>query len=224
MDRQLIVSEYRDILILHAAFAALCIAVLMIPLGISLGVRLFVLVFIYNLAVPGIGTLLGHEDWVDLQLFLLPLGFFILIAESLFCNQLGILQYPEDGFLKIGSVSAYMALMWVIPLFIIVFIGQQVKIHYSQMTSLTAVAALSLLIFGVSEQIMWVLPVGVWNVKRIWYFLLPEMFLSISTYACYGVVQYKSILTKMSLAFVTMLFYFSNVVFFYFLVEKVAGF
>ncbi|WP_414587517.1 hypothetical protein [Scytonema sp. PCC 10023] len=62
MNKELIENKERDILILHIAFTVLSMVMLMVPLGQPIGIRLFALVVIYNLAIPGIGLWLEHND------------------------------------------------------------------------------------------------------------------------------------------------------------------
>ncbi|MEI2583708.1 DUF6989 domain-containing protein [Scytonema sp. PRP1] len=226
MDRQLIENKERNILILHIAFAALCVVILMVPLGLPIGIRLFALVVIYNLAIPGIGLWLKHNDWVDLWLFVFPFSLFMVLPDWFLCSGLGVLVYPEDSFIKIGPIPVYMAFMWTIPLILIILAGKQVQKHISQRTAYICVATVSLLIFGVAEQTMWALPS--WSSQNVmiinhWavYLVIPEMLLGLSAYIAYEKIKYKTILKKAMTAFLIMLLFWFNLVFFYFFVEKV---
>jgi hypothetical protein len=134
--------------------------------------------------------------------------------------------FPEDGLFKIGTVSGYMAGLWVIPLFLIVFIGQQLQERYSRKTSYVSVAAMSLLIFGLSEQLMWMLQS--WYAQEVvmighiaLYIIVPEIILGLSTYYFYHQIREKNFWFKIPLAFIVMILYLGNAVFFYFLIEKV---
>lgn len=226
MNGKLIENKERDILIFHVAFAVLCMVMLMIPLGLSIDIRLFALVVIYNLAISGTGLWLGHNDWVDLWLFVFPLSFFMVLPDWFLSSQLGVMAFPKDSFLKIGSVPAYLPLMWPIPLFLIIFIGQRVQKYSSRVAAYISVAAVSLLIFGVAEQTMWALPS--WSAQNVtvfnhWavYLVIPEMLLGLSAYIAYQSIKYKNLFTKAITAFSIMILWWFNVVFFYVLTEKV---
>jgi len=135
--------------------------------------------------------------------------------------------FPEDGFIKIGSVSAYMAGLWAIPIFIIIFIGKRFEERASRTMAFVFVAILSLIIFGLSEMTMWSLQS--WHAQNVTtifdhlalYIMIPEVILGLSSYYFYEIVREKSHWLKIPATFTVMLLYLGSAAFFYFLIEKI---
>ena len=91
---------------------------------------------------------------------------------------------------------------------------------------LTAVAIMSLLIFGGSEATLWMLDswsavnlVGLIGNVAI-YILIPEIILGLSTYICFMFLRDKSVWLRLLAAFGIMVFYIGNASFFYFIIER----
>ena len=57
-----------DFFLLHLSFGVICVIVLAIDF-FSVGLRLFVLVTLYNIAVPLLGKWRGYLEWIDLWIF-----------------------------------------------------------------------------------------------------------------------------------------------------------
>jgi len=140
--------------------------------------------------------------------------------------ELNVLVFPEDGLFKIGTVSGYMAGLWVIPLFLILFIGQRLQERYSKRISYLLVVLMSLLIFGLSEQLMWMLQS--WYAQNVLmighialYIILPELILGLSTYYFYEMLKERNHWYKIPTAFIVMILYLGSAIFFYFLIERV---
>jgi len=222
------IRKDKDFILFHFGFSILCIIVLLLNF-IPIGYKLFFLVVIYNIIVPIIGKIRNHIDWIDLWVFLLPLSIFQIFPDWFLSDQLDVLFFPEDGFPKIGSVSGYMAGLWVIPLFIIVYVGLRIKDIRSKSISITTVAVLSLLIFGISEETIWMLP-G-WQAQNVFmvdhiavYILIPEIILGLSAFLGYELSRTRSFLFKVMITFLIMLLYTGSASFFYFLIEKILVF
>ena len=115
-------KEEKDALIVHLLFAIICIPILLIP--ISIGLQLFILVTIYNLLIPLFAFWRGYNEWIKLWLFVFMLSVFFIWPDWILADQLGTIAFPpNDGILHIGAVSAYMAGLWAIPFFAIVFMN-----------------------------------------------------------------------------------------------------
>jgi len=119
-----------------------------------------------------------------------------------------------------------MAGLWVIPLFLIIFIGLRIQKRYSRKIVYLNIGVLSFLIFGLAEQTMWML--HSWHAQNVimighiaLYIIIPEIILGISTYFGYELLQEKKQLFKIPVTFVIMLLYLGSVTFFYFLLEQV---
>ncbi len=215
-------QEEFDILIIHVLFALLCGIVLLIP--ISLGFRLTILIALYIIAIPIISTFRGYTEWRNIWFFSLILSLFQFFPDWFLSAQLDILVFPEDGFLRIGTVSVYMAGLWTIPLFMIIFLGNRTEKRISRNYSYPIVAIASLLIFGLSEQFLAIS----WHAQNVTmisniaiYIIIPEILLGITTYWMYLQTKEKSLPEKISGAFLIMIIYLGNASFFYFLIEKI---
>ncbi|MFX0082792.1 MAG: DUF6989 domain-containing protein [Candidatus Hodarchaeota archaeon] len=216
----------KDAILTHLAFIISCIVVLLIPFGIEIGIKLFILVIIYNILILSVGIWQKHKNWLNIWFFTLFISFFQIWPDWVLSAELDILVFPEDGSFKIGTVSGYMAGLWVIPLFLILFIAQQLQERYSRKVSYIFVILLSLLIFGLAEQSMWMLQS--WYAQNVvmighiaLYIIVPEIILGLSTYYSYELVKEKKHWYKIPLAYIVMILYLGSAVFFYFLIEQV---
>lgn len=216
----------KDFLIIHLIFVALCILILLIPISGSMGIKLFILVAIYNIIIPLFAYLRNHTEWINMWLFVFILSIFQVWPDWFLSAELGILVFPEDGFIKIGTVSLYMAGLWAIPLFLIVFIGSYLHENHSMLSVYLIVAFLSLIIFGLAEQTIWMLES--WYAQNVimvghlaLYIIIPEVVLGITTFYGYNLILNKNGLFKIPVAFTIMLLYLGSAVFFYFLIERV---
>jgi hypothetical protein len=216
----------KDALMIHCVFAVLCIIVLATPVIPEIGVRLLALVIIYNLIMPLWGLIRKDANLINLWLFALILSMLQVFPDWFLSQQLNVLVFPDDGCFRIGTVSGYMAGLWAIPIFIIVFIGERFYVRYSKRAAYAAVALVSLIIFAGSEQTLWMLPS--WhaeNVRMIGhvavYIIVPEILLGLAAYFAYQHVTRLSHWYKFPAAFSVMLFYLGSAAFFYFLIEQI---
>ena len=216
----------RDALVVHLLFVLVCGIILLIPANIGIGIKLFILVIIYNLLVPLFGLFRKHTEWVKLWLFVFILSMLQIWPDWFLSAQLEVLVFPDDGLFKIGSVSGYMLFLWAIPFFMILIISQSVQERYSQREGYLTAAITSLLIFGISEMTMWTF--GSWYAQNVTmighvaiYIIIPEIILGLTTYFAYETIKDKNHWIKLPTAFIVMILYLGNVVFFYFLIERV---
>ncbi|NVM45317.1 MAG: hypothetical protein HWN79_10400 [Candidatus Lokiarchaeota archaeon] len=217
----------RDFIIIHLIFTVLCVVVLMIPISIAIGIKLFILVLSYNLLILIIGLIRKYREWVKLWIFVFLISLFQIFPDWFLSAQLNILVFPEDGFFKIGTVSGYMAGLWAIPLFLLSFIGLKVKEMYSPFKSLIVVGLLSFSIFVFAEQTMWMLQS--WYPQNVTLFLdhlaiyiiIPEVILGLSTFYYFEKTKSQHYLILIITAFAIMLLYLGSASFFYFLFEKI---
>jgi len=217
----------KDFIYIHLVFTVLCIIVLIIPVSNLMGVKLFILVVIYNLLIPVLSKFRNHKVMLKLWFFAFLISLFQIWPDWFLSAQLDVLVFPEDGLFKIGTVSGYMLGLWTIPIFIIVFTGIRINERYSEKVALYAVILLSLLIFGIAEQSMWMLQS--WypqNVTLIFghlaiYIIVPEILLGLSSYYSYIKIREKHIWIKIGTAFLIMILYLGKACFFYFLIENI---
>lgn len=216
----------KDVLFTHLAFVISCMLIILIPFGIEIGVKLFILVIIYNLLIIIVGIWQGHKSWLYIWFFVFLISLLQIWPDWVLSAELDVLVFPDDGLFKIGTVSGYMAGLWVIPLFLIVFTGQRLQERYSKRISYLSVVLMSLLIFGLSEQLMWMLQS--WYAQNVimighiaLYIIIPEIFLGLSSYYFYEMLKERNHWYKLPAAFIVMVLYLGSAIFFYFLIERV---
>lgn len=216
--------EEIDFIILHAVYSILCLPVLLIP-GLGTGIKLFILVAVYNVAVPVIAKLRGHDLWINIWLFSLVLSVFQVFPDWFLSRQLGILVFPEDGFVKIGAVSGYMAGLWAIPVFMIVYVSLRAGERISLRAGYWTAALLALVIFGASEETVWMLPS--WYARNVAmvshtavYIIIPEIILGVSCLYAFRQIRERSHWNKIPASFLVMLLYLGAAAFFYFVIER----
>lgn len=224
--KEIMTKMEKDALLTHLLFVIICLIVILIPFNIGIGLKLFILVVIYNLIIGLIGIWRKYKVWIGVWLYVLILSIFQIFPDWFLSAKLGVLVFPEDGLIKIGTVSLYMMGLWAIPLFLITFIGTSFQERYSKLSTYLVVTLLSLIIFGLAEQTMWMLQS--WYAQNVTmighvalYIIIPEIILGLSTYFGFKVIQEKSHLFKIPVAFSIMLLYLGSAAFFYFLIEHV---
>lgn len=216
----------KDALLTHLVFVIICVILILVPFGFGMGLKLFLLVIIYNIMIGFVGIWRKYEIWINIWLFVLILSIFQLFPDWFLSAELGILVFPEDGFIKVGTVSLYMMGLWSLPLFLITFIGTSFQERYSKLITYLTVTLMTLIIFGLAEQTMWMLQS--WYAQNVvmighvaLYIIIPEVILGLSTYLGYKIIQQKNHFFKIPVAFTIMLLYLGSATFFYFLIEQV---
>lgn len=216
----------RDALLVHLIFIVACIVIIVLPIGIQIGIKLFILVILYNLLIVIIGILRDYKEWLFIWSFVFLVSVFQIFPDWILSAEFNVLVFPEDGLFKIGTVSGYMVGLWVIPLFIIIFIAKQLQERYSKRIAYISVILLSLAIFGISEQSIWMLQS--WYAQNVvmighvaLYIIIPEIILGLSAYYGYELIKEKHHLFKIPVSFLVMILYLGNAVFYYFLIERV---
>jgi len=195
------------------------------PNNLPIGIKLLILVTVYNLLVVVFGALRNYKEWINIWLFSFILSIFQIFPDWILSAELDILMFPEDGLFKVGTVSGYMLGLWAIPLFIILFVGQRLQERYTKKSSYLIVGTLALLIFGFAENSMWMLQS--WYAQNVTmlghlavYIIIPEIILGLSAFYAYDSIKENHHWFKIPMAFIIMLLYIGSAVFFYFLIEK----
>jgi len=226
MNRELLSREERDFILTHVAYALLCAVALVLPLGLSSGVRIFLLVLIYIAAIPLLGMERKHRDWIDIWLFCLFLSLLQVFPDWFLSAVLDVLVFSEKSPFVIGAVSGYMAVLWTIPLFIIIFIGERARTRRSEGAAYVAVAISSLIIFGASEAMSWRL--SLWQAKEVFmighlalYIIVPEVVLGTTAYFAYRITRDRGLVQKWAAAFLVMTSYLGGAALFYLVVERI---
>lgn len=219
-------KEVKDLLIVHLVFAISCVPVLIMP--IAIGIKLFILVTFYNVLIPLFSYWRGYDNWIKIWLYAFILSIFQIWPDWFLADQLGTIAFPlNDGIFHIGPVSGYMAGLWAIPFFIIVFIGQRIQERKAKNYGYLAVALISFLIFAIAEETLWSL--GSWKAQNVVvmidhmavYILVPEIILGLSAYYFYEIIQDKPHWYKIPATFIVMMLYVGTAASFYFLIERV---
>jgi hypothetical protein len=210
----------------HLVFAVVCAVVLVLPIECAIGVRLFLLVLFYNVMMPVVGLMRRDSQWLRIWFFAFILSVFQVFPDWFLASELEVLVFPTDGLFKIGPVSGYMAGLWAVPIYILIFIGTSIEGRFSRTAAYFAVALCSLLIFGISEQTLWLLPS--WyahNVHMVGhgavYILVPEVLLGLAAFFCFHFIREKSRWLTIPAAFFVMLFYLGSAAFFYLVIEGI---
>jgi hypothetical protein len=220
-------TEERDAIIFHVCYSVLCLGVLLVP-GLEIGIKLFILMALYTIALPVTAKLRGYNHWINIWLFAMILSVFQVFPDWFLSRQLGVLVFPEDGFLKIGTVSGYMAGLWTIPVFIIVYVSGRIGERVSSRAAYWAAAVLALVIFVASEETVWMLPS--WYARNVImvghtavYIVIPEIILGVSCRYAFEQTREKSNWLKLPATFSVMLLYLGAAAFFYFVFERMLG-
>lgn len=210
----------------HLIFAIVTILILYIPL-LKIGIKLFILVIIYNLGAFLMGFLTRNNNWIRIWLFSFLISIFQVFPDWFLSTELNILVFPKDGLFKIGTVSGYMFGLWTIPLFIIIYAGMKCREKLTEIKAIIIVLILSLLIFGISEATIWM--IGSWyphNVTTLFnhlaiYIIPAELILGLSSYYIFTRIKNKHLLYFLPLSFTVMLLYLGSCSFFYFIIERI---
>ncbi|WP_010569960.1 DUF6989 domain-containing protein [Leptospira broomii] len=213
----------------HSSYLVLCIITLLLPIPASIGWRLFFLVVAYTIGLPVAAQIWEHDRWLDIFRFVFPLSILQVFPDWFLSRVLGVLVFPEDGFYKIGTVPAYMAGLWTIPLFLSTFAAVRFskrKPSANPITKYCVAGGVAFAIFAFSEEFARTIPI--WyaqNVSMIGhtavYVLLPELILGVFTAFAYFHTEGKPLRSKLLWTIPTMLVYLGALSWFYLLLEGV---
>jgi len=210
----------RDLILTYVFFAFTTLFLLQAT-ALSLGWRIFSAILLYNLLIPFVAYRLRYTAWMRMWQFLLPLSLLQIFPDWFLSQVLGVLNFPDTGAPFIGTVPLFMGGMWIIPLFVILYLGQRFPKQNSAMVIIS-----SAVFFLAAEATLWTLPI--WtaqNVTQVYhiavYLIVPEILLGLTTFWVYLYVKDRSLLFRLGGAFIVTVTYLGNVALFYLLVEKV---
>lgn len=216
----------RDFILIHIIFAVLAAITLLVPIPTAtVSGKMLVLVLVYNGLVVIESYTKGYEDWKSIWIFAFILSLLMVFPDWYLAETLGALQFPDDGFPMIGgAIPLYMAGLWSIPFFIILFIGKEVQNRKSVEMTYGLVSMISVLIFVLAELTLvnlpsWSATVNGMTGNLAWYIIIPELFLGLSAFICYNIVKDKKTWMTIIGAFTVMILYIGSASFFYFLIE-----
>lgn len=211
----------RDFLLLHAFFG-FCVLFVLNASILPLGWRITALVIFYNLLLPAFARAVRYEGWFELWTYLLPLSLLMILPDWFLAEALGVLVFPDTGAPFIGPVPVFMGGMWVIPFFIIIYIGR--RFRGPRAPYLAGLA--SGIIFLASEATLWRLPIWIaQNVAQVahiaWYLVVPLILVGVFALWGFEWSLGKSFWHKLAAGFMVMVIYIGNTGLFYLLVERV---
>jgi hypothetical protein len=194
------------------------------PVETPSGVRLFLLVVFYNMALPLAAHQLGHRRWIRIWLFLVPLSAFQVLPDAFLAERLGALVFPDLGGPRLGPVPAAMAGLWTIPLFLVLYLGERCLAEGSRRTALVAVAVASAALFVGAEATLWAVPIwyaqGVHTVAHVaLYVVVPEILLGLAAFLAYEEMAGRHPLLQVLAAFCISSFYLGTLGISHLLVE-----
>ena len=217
----------RDFVLIHVIFAVLAAVTLLIPIPTAtVSGKMLVIVILYNGLIVVEFYSKGNEDWKSIWIFAIILSLLMVFPDWYLAETLGALQFPIEGIMIGGAIPLYMAGLWSIPFFIILFIGKEVQSRKSENIAYSIVSMISILIFVLAELTLVYLPS--WTATVIgmtgnlaWYIIIPELILGLSVFICYNIVKDKKIWMTILGAFTVMILYIGSASFFYFVIETI---
>ena len=218
-------SEVRDAIAFHVAFALVAGATLALPAP-DLGWRLLGLVFLYSVALPTVGRMRGHVEWVPLWGFLALVSVFQVVPDAFLASVLGTLTFPDTGGPRLGATPLAMAGMWTIPLWVSLFTARQLDGGDLRRGLWIAALVCGLVLVG-AEATLWAVPIweatgGVTMIGRVAvYVIVPEILLGATTYLAYMTTREQSWTVKLAVAGLVSLVYLGALCASYGLVERV---
>lgn len=219
-------KSIKDFVLIHVIFGVIAaVTLLFLFPGNFVDVKMLFLVILYNALVIVKFSMKSYEEWKSIWLFSVILSLLMVFPDWYLAETLGALVFPVGSLPMIGgSIPLYMAGLWSIPFFIIIFIGKEVQKKKSLEMTYGIVATIGVLIFVLSEVTLVNLPSWTATVTGMignlaWYIIIPELFLALTVFICYEYVLEKKIWMKIIGAFAVMIFYIGNASFFYFLIE-----
>jgi hypothetical protein len=177
-----VTTQERDLLALHLVFLVGASLALVLRGDVPHGVVLTAAVVAYHLGSFGLASARGHTRWLRWWAFGAVLSLFMVLADAVLAEGLGVLEFPDDGVPKLGPVSLFMAGLWTVPAVIITAAADAVAYRRGdRAATLTAVLAAAV-VFGTAEAVLTLVPVwepvGVTTVGGLApYILLPELLL-----------------------------------------------
>lgn len=213
-----------DALIFHVAFLFVASAALLAPVdALDLGLRILALVMLYNVSLPLVARWRGHDAWLRIWAFVLPISILQIVPDWFLADVVGSLEFPVSGPISIGAVPLYMALMWSIPLFLIVLSGERALKRGAGRGYVVAIVV-GLVLFAGAERLLpmleiWV-PVDVKLALGVAVYILPaEAVLSGVTFAGWRYARDRGAMAQLLVAFIVMFTYLGAASTFYLLVE-----
>lgn len=168
------------------------------------------------------------NGWKDLLYYCTIASLFQIFPDWFLAEVLGTLVFPEESFFLVGKVPFYMAGMWTIPFFMLLYASRSLLVLFPRIPFPVHFWAgiLGLLIFWISEETMHLIPV--WyaqNVRLVGssaiYVLPAEFLLGVYVSWSYETSKNQPIINRAILATSVFLFYTGALGFSYLLIERI---
>ena len=222
-----ITQEEIDLVIIHLVYFSIVTFTLILPLPISLGLKLTLLVLLYIFLISLVAFKRQYEQWFDILTFAIILSVLQIFPDWFLASKLSALIFPDHEFINVGPVPLVMAGLWTLPLFMLIILGVYFSKNFSAQTAYVGVGLFSLIVFGVSEQVLTFIWYAADNLTKIGnvavYILIPEILLGLTTYYGYTHLQKhnNSLSHKALIALFIMIFYIGSASFFHMTIEVI---
>lgn len=209
---QVVSTSLRDSLVFHAVALTAGALLLLADVG-STGARILVFGLLYALALPLWARHRGHGEWIEIWTFLLPLSALQVLPDAFLAQELGTLAFPDLGVPKVMGVSVFMALLWLLPLFLCVHLGRRLEATGMPPGAIFwAICGVSLALFAASEATLTRVPVwqglGVPTIGPVALYVLPaETFLGAAAWLAERFSRRAGIPSRLVSAAVVMVLY-----------------
>lgn len=217
---------YRIYAIFLALFSIISLAVMLSPAPV--GWKFAILVVLFHLGAASMAFVYKKRwpELLNIWVFASLASVFQVFPDWFLSTVLGVLVFPEDGFFKIGSVSAYMAGLWAIPFSIVLLaaIWAEERSKKRWLPGFVA-ATVAFLLFAGSEATLWAL--GSWYARDVHmvfhvalYVLLPETILGLHVWLGFQTTKERSLAMRLIVALHICVFYTGALALSYLLMEK----
>lgn len=176
-------AQERDLVAVHLGFALFAALVLLAPGQLAQGWRLWILLVGYDVVTLTVVLARGHGRWLRAWWLAAVTSVFQVVPDAVLAAGLGTLRFPADGAPDLGPVTASMALMWTVPLVVIVSAADAAARRRGTVAGwVTAVLTAGVVFLGAEALLP---PLGVWEPVGVttiggWlapYVLPPELLL-----------------------------------------------
>lgn len=212
---------------MHVLFLTMGISFLLFIDSIAPGIQFLIIVILYDLMVVSLALLKDDTNTIfRIWSFAAVLSLFQIFADWYLSSYLEVLVFPDDGLFKIGPVSGYMAGLWTIPFFMIIWIAFRIEQEFDYQRSVISSMLVSFSIFTISEMSLW--KFDSWYPQNVYifnhlaiYLVIPEILLGCSAYIGFKKYEKKSLRYLIVIPFAVMILYIFNLTVFHFIFEEI---
>jgi hypothetical protein len=208
------VGAAADLAVFYAAWGALA-AVFLTALPAPLGWRILLATLAYHVALPVFARWRRRPDWIALWVFLLPLGVMQILPDWYLVNRPGVLVFPDTGSPVVGTVPWFMAGLWVVALFPVLWLADAADSRRGAGAGVVTAALASSAMFTAAEATLWAVPI--WHARDVpqtahvaHYLLWPELALGLSAWAAWRLCREADWPLRLAAAATVMLVYQGN--------------